>query len=328
MGPSKILMVRSAFEWSLERIYLRYFKELGVDAKLFPAQNIFYADYNKSIFHKIIYRLGFKGVLDKINRALLDEVEAIKPDYVWVFKGMEIFPETIAEISGMGYRIVNYNPDNPFVFSSSGSGNKNVRKSIPFYTAHITYDRVVLQTLKDVFKGPSFLLPFGYETMTADPEVDQDEIVKVCFIGNGDPERALFLKRMAAELPVDVYGRGWEALQNEKNISIFPPVYGPAFPQTVRMYRVQLNLLREHNATSHNMRSFEIPGFGGIGLYPETTDHVDYFEQHHLATTYKNVHDCIEKARNLLLINSEEVKQRRQEISGLCHKLGYDYKSR
>ena len=55
--------------------------------------------------------------LQALNLSLLEAVKQSKWDVLLVFKGMELFPRTLSEIKKMGVTLVNYNPDNPFIYS-------------------------------------------------------------------------------------------------------------------------------------------------------------------------------------------------------------------
>jgi hypothetical protein len=115
------------------------------------------------------------------------------------------------------------------------------------------------------------LLPFGFELSDKlfKECSEQDEVMKLCFLGNPDKERVQFIEQLANSLPIGVYGNDWNKHTIHSNITCFGPVYRDGFWKTLYRYRVQLNLMRPHNPASHNMRSFEIPAVGGIGLYPD-----------------------------------------------------------
>src|ERR1700738_4749112 len=119
---SKVLIIGSDHIWSLERIYLKYLHQQGIRTELFAAQNLFYAYNGHSVINKLKLRIGISDIYRSINRQLRSKIEQFKPDIVWVFKGMEVLPETLEWIRSKGIKSVNFNPDNPFVFSSRGSG--------------------------------------------------------------------------------------------------------------------------------------------------------------------------------------------------------------
>ena len=161
----RLLVVGADSNYAIENSYVKYLSETKEITKVdfFRAQNRFLAYYNKSTLNKISYRLGLSTVLRNINRALINEIEKDKPDLVFVFKGMEIFPETLRWAKKKGVRLANYNPDSPFVFSGRGSGNANVTKSIGLYDLHFTYDKEVKDRLDRESAVPCVMLPFGFD---------------------------------------------------------------------------------------------------------------------------------------------------------------------
>src|ERR1700760_2255269 len=122
----KILVVGSDKVYAIENLYVRHLRAIGEEVIHFPAQSVFYDHYNKSILNKILFKAGISGIYKEINRQLIDVIGTSKPDIIWIFKGMEIFPDTLQWVRSRGIKLANYNPDNPFVFTGKGSGNKNV----------------------------------------------------------------------------------------------------------------------------------------------------------------------------------------------------------
>ena len=147
------------------------------------------------------------------------------------------------------------------------------------------------------------LIPFGFELedLEFDQIIAEPEILRVCFVGNPDSERVNFIKKLDSyNIPIDLYGNGWGKYIQSNTIKIFPSVYGIDFWKTLRKYAVQLNLMRIHNLDSHNMRSFDIPGVGGIMLAPKTKDHALYFKDNIEVVLFENIDDCIKKINFLL----------------------------
>src|ERR1700744_1719637 len=113
----KVLLAGSDEVWSLEKYYSRYLKDAGVQIAGIPVQSIFFGYYNKSIVNKVLFKLKLSRIGRVIDGKMRKMVEQYEPDMVWVFKGMELSPELLKWIKGKGIRLVNYNPDNPFLFS-------------------------------------------------------------------------------------------------------------------------------------------------------------------------------------------------------------------
>lgn len=328
----RILLVGANSPYAIERLYLQHLKGIkDVEANLFEAQNIFLTYYKKNILNKIFFRIGYKKIYTEINIKLKAKIIEYAPEIILVFKGMEVFPQTLQFAKNHGIKVVNYNPDNPFIFSGKGSGNKNVTNSFRFYDLHFTYNMEVKNKIEKEYKLPVKILPFGFEV---DEDLyrrvaNQPEILKTCFLGNPDRERAAFIKALANEgILIEVYGNKWNKFISHPNIIIHSPVYGEDLWKTLRRYRVQLNLMRPHNLTSHNMRSFEVPGVGGIMLAPKNNEHELYFENRKEVFLYESITNCMGIIRELLNLSSIEVESIRVNARTRSLISSYSYKDR
>ncbi len=327
----KIIIVGSDKAWAIERFFYTHFIELGIQTEFFLAQSLFYDYYQKNLFNKIIFKLGLSFIHNKINKDFRKKVNLEKPDLVFIFKGMEITPDTLKWLSFSGIKKVNYNPDNPFVFTGSGSGNKNVTNSIGLYDLHFTYNTSVKKKLEEDYTVPVEILPFGFEldnALYAECTMEK-EIIKVCFLGNPDKDRAEFIEHLAGqEIKIDIYGNDWKKFVTHKNITIYNPIYGDEFWKVLRKYRVQLNLLRIHNPDSHNMRSFEVPGVGGIMVAPDTLEHRNFFIDGKEIFLFSDIQSCTEKIKYLLNLNRYEADSIRNNARNKSLSAGYTYKDR
>lgn len=296
------------YQWAIENHFVKHFSSRGSTVELFPAQRFFYEYYYKNIGTKLICRLGLSRIYQEINANLLKRIEDFEPNVVFVFKGMEVLPETLVDMKKKGVKLVNYNPDNPFIFSGYGSGNKNVSESLKLYDLHLTYNLEILEKLKSMQLKSEFF-PFAFEEgIDRAPElIEAAEVLKPCFLGNPDKNRVEFLNQLADRgVKLDVYGNDWAKNSRHPNITAYPPVYGDEMITVLRKYRVQLNLMRIHNLNSHNMRSQEIPGHGGIQLAPRTVEHEMLFNEGKEVFLYNDIDDCVEQINELLSISFEE----------------------
>jgi len=316
--------------YAIENFYVKYLRKAGVEVYHFPAQTKFYDYYQKNAFNKIVYKSGLSSILKDINRSFRNKIEAFRPDIIWVFKGMEIFPESLDWAKLKGISLVNYNGDSPFIFSGKGSGNENVTNSIGLYDLFLTYNREDKKQM-ETKKVWSEILPFGYDLRDdLFNECQQiEEMNQVCFLGNPDEERVSFIKDLAKmNVKIDVYGNNWKRYINHSNITVCQPVYGDDFWRILRKYRVQLNLMRPHNLTTHNMRSFEAAGVGAIQLAPATEDHQLYFKENEEIFLFKNVKSCanqIDKIKNLAVANANNI---RRNVRQRALRDGYSYEMR
>mgnify|MGYP005846867939 CR=1 FL=1 len=327
-------MVGSNQKWAIERIYLKYLKELNPDTILFAAQNRLHEYLQKSILNKVLYRLNTSNIIRKINAELINTVEEFKPDIIWVLKGMEVLPDTLKIFNQKKIKLVNYNPDHPFIRSGRGSWNRNVLNSVPLYDLHLCYSKSLMKTIKDKYKIRTEFLPFGFEL---DDNLfrrikDNNEINKVCFLGNPDKIRYNLIKYLIGNgIQVDVYGYNWNKFfrsNSSSNLNIYDAVYEDKFWETLRKYRVQLNIFRPHNIGSHNMRTFEITAVGGIQLAPDSPEHREFFEDGKEIFLYKSNDEAIDKIKYLLELNDDEATKIREASRSKCINGDYSYKNR
>jgi len=329
VGQEGILILGSNHLSALELIYSRELTKLAIKNKILGIQNIFLANYTKSVLNKIIYRLGLSKIESKIQNIIQAEVSRFKPKTILVFKGMEIKPTTLQWIKSKGIQVVNYNPDSPFIFSGRGSGNKNVTNSITLFDYYFTYDKNINKELQNR-AVKSEIIPFGFDSSGFNYKVleEKDEILKICFLGNADKFRIDFLQRLAHNgIKIDVYGENWVSRKLHTNISIFGPKYGQDFWSTLQNYAIQLNLLRPHNLDSHNMRSFDVLGAGGLMLAPRTSDHQTYFSEFSEVFLFSDLKEALQHIQFILNLSFSERNKIRQ-AARLKAKEQHTYKHR
>jgi spore maturation protein CgeB len=327
----RILVVGSNYNWAIENYFVKYFKVYKIDVLLFPAQALFYTYYYKNSFNKLLYKLQLSKIESEINNQFKEQVIDYKPTHIFVFKGMEITPKSLQWAKSKGIKLINYNPDNPFVFSGKGSGNKNITQSIDSYDFHFTYNLEIQKILEQTHQAKTALLPFAFDISEQlyEQSAQEKEVVKVCFLGNPDKSRANFIETLAAQgIEIDVYGNDWNKFVQHENIGVHQPVYEVDQYRILRQYRVQLNLMRKHNLNSHNMRSFEIPGIGGIQLAPDTTEHQLFFEPNKEIFLYQSVADCVKKINHLVQLSVHEANELRLAARMACIEKKYSYADR
>ena len=118
----------------------------------------------KNFYHQIKFRIGLSSIYSKLQNDLITFVDNNKPSHILVFKGMEILPTTLLKWAAQSIKLINYNPDNPFIFSGRGSGNRNLTNSISLFDLYVSYDKDIVQQLK-LKNVNSKLIPFGFENL-------------------------------------------------------------------------------------------------------------------------------------------------------------------
>lgn len=320
-----LLMVGNDSPGSLEVCYTKHLVQHPdvSHVSIFPSRRLFFEN-QKSLSNKLLFKIGYAAIYKTINQYLLQECTLGKYNYILVFKGMEIFPKTLMKLKSQGIKLVNLNPDNPFHFSGKGSGNSNIINSLQLYDLHITYSNSILEKFGEL-GITARLIPFGFSE-TATVHAKLPETMKVCFIGYADKRRIQFINKLATlGTQIDVFGPKWTSAYLHKNISAHDAIVGQAYQQMIPNYRIQLNLLRPHNANAHNMRSFEIPAYGGIQLANNSNDHKKFFIENQNIFLFENAVECVDKINYLLSLPPQDAEKIRVSAKQHCAKHQYGY---
>lgn len=329
----RLLMTNALNKNLLAPSYYRHLKKQVDAIEGFRHNELLISFYQKKILNKVLYRLFPKSILQPINTLLESKVQSFKPDVVWLFKGMEIMPETLLRIKEKGILLVNYNLDHPFKYVSNWSGNKNVLDSITLYDLHFSYSQKIIQELVHHYPGiNTAYLPFGYSLHEEDFNqiVNLPEIKRAAFVGYADKNRAAFIRKMLqASIPIDVYGQNWnQYLKESEKLKIYPPAFGLEYWRVLRSYRIQYNIFRPHNHLSHNMRSFEIPAAGGVMLAPVSPEHQQFFENGKEAFYFTDEEDAIELSNILLKMDESQIRNIRTQSRKRSVESKYSYADR
>ena len=326
----KVLIVGSQKVWALENTYKSHFIKMGYEAEIYPIHDFFFQYYSQSIVNKLLHKSGFGKIYSRLNSQFIEFVSERNFDVVWVFKGMEILPQTLVKLKKLPLKLINFNPDHPFIFSGAGSGNKNVAKGIRYYDLHLCYHTGVMNKIEKEFSIPCHYLPFGYDSVEIRIPKENEEIIKACFIGNPDRKRVQVIRGLIESgIPLDVYGNDWHKYINEtQTTKIFGPVYQNAFRKIAPLYRIHINIFREHNLGSHNMRTFEIPGLGCIMAAPQSKEHLSFFEDEKEVFFYNSIGQLKIILQNLLNLPYQNALDYRRKAFKRCMESGYSYESR
>ncbi|MEM7102356.1 MAG: glycosyltransferase [Bacteroidota bacterium] len=300
----KILVVGSGAGNSLESSYINSLQSLGIDVSRYISGQEINRKLSASFLHKAKFRLSPKQYYDPENKAVLEHCSNIKPDIILIFKGMEFYPDTIQELKSYCRVLANYNPDHPLDGYSRGAWNTNVYESIPFFDIHFSYAQNISKRLKKEKQVTAYTIPFGFNANLVDLSKKSAEFAPYyIFIGMADKPRASFFSKVAVD-NFSIYG-------NKKWISYFgyykgirkafkgKGFYSSQYFVVHRSAKGSINYLREQNFVegSHNMRTFEVPGCGGVLISQRTEEQLSFFEEDKEAVYFSSSEELNDKLR-------------------------------
>ena len=147
----------------------------------------------------------------------------------------------------------------------------------------------------------------GCENPTADERKRYG--ADVVFVGTGDPERKAELESLA-NFDIGIWGPYWE--RNCKRSPLKNRLRGgridvSTMAKVYRSSKIVLNLMREQNFSSHNMKTFEIPSIGAFMLAPRTSKHADFFSEGQDIACYSSTRELREKVIYYIEHDAERV---------------------
>lgn len=315
----KILILGSGKSYGIENAYRNAFIKGKSDCDILPTADIFWDSHHKNVLTKVLGRLGFNKASAKIHKLIVDRVSSFKPSLIMVFKGMEIQTKTLSLIKDKGIPTINFNPDDPFSFGSFASGNKNVLNNYKYYAAHFCYKKENLEKFKSL-NTSAYWLPFAYDHINYSPVLvdKKEEVLSACFIGNPDQIRVETINAVAKELGnVDVFGIGWENQNMHENVTLKGLVLNSDYHKSISKYRSQINIFRQHNLNSTNMRVFEIWGNFGLGMNPYSSE-INELHPPDVEYCFKDTTQLIEGLKRQLNMTYEQAKEIRVANHEFC----------
>ncbi|MCX6890312.1 MAG: glycosyltransferase [Verrucomicrobia bacterium] len=309
----RILLLSDAHEMYLGASYLRAFRQLGQDAAILdpPAQLA-----KSSLWRmRLVRRLLERVILHWFSRRLLPALLQSPFDMVWVGKGAWAVPWLWREFKRLRPHtvLVCYNADNPVVTFSRGGNRPWVTEAIPCFDLYCTYNRQLLQPLQVAGARHVLRLPFAWDPYVHPRLNDPSENTPpkelkhdLVFVGNGDAYREKWIGSILRAgktrgVNLAVYGSWPRCGDRDVRAALRGNgLLGREMVAVVRTSGLALNILRRQNEGSHNMRTFEAPGCGGVLASQRSPEQEEFFPEGAAAVYFDHAAEAAALAAELL----------------------------
>ncbi|MBX2943817.1 MAG: glycosyltransferase, partial [Cyclobacteriaceae bacterium] len=230
-----------------------------------------------------------KTQIQDFNNQLTKITKSVKPDWVFVYKGAFIKPETIYFWKKHGLPVVNFFPDVSFL-----AHGKFIPSCIPLYDHIFTTKTFAAKDLQTHFNYSPFdvsFIPHGFDpTLHRKMDISNSPFsCEASFIGNYSKHKELYLAsamQMSPRLDLKIWGTTWNqsitSLLTEviQNIGVL----GDSYVLALNSSKINIALLSEAvlGASSGDQitsRTFHITGCGGFMLHQRTQELLEYFEE-------------------------------------------------
>ncbi|MEW6451417.1 MAG: glycosyltransferase [Pseudomonadota bacterium] len=281
------------------------------------------------------YRAGLPVSIPEpsgLNAAMAATARRVKPDIVWIDKGLYVRRSTLEAIEAYNpsCRIVGFSPDD---MAARHNRSHDFDRHLDCYHAFITTKSYNVAELQREGCPRVVFMPNAFDPETHRPMSDglTDNFRSVVsFIGTYEAERAASVGRLAREgISVRVWGSFWGRWPTPVNgVRIEGrDVIGGDYACAISGSDINLCFLRKINRDLQTTRSVEIPACGGFMLAERTDEHRALFEEGVEAEYFSSDDELVEKCR-YYLAHPEERKKIAAAGRARCLDSRYDYGSR
>ncbi len=236
---------------------------------------------------RIIRRLIRPLIAADYNRHAQALLRSSKVDFILVFKGMLLSPETLQLAKELKLPVYCFYPDVSFM-----SHGANIPQCLPYYDHIFTTKSFHLSDSKLQKINPNWsLIQHGY-----DPEVHralelsesqkQNYGCDLSFIGCWSPQKEYTLNTILTALPeldLKIWGPGWHKANTPvQKCWMKRGAYGDELALIYNASRINLSLLSEASSDTQSgdqvtARTWQIPASGGFSLHQSNRELAQYF---------------------------------------------------
>lgn len=221
------------------------------------------------------------------NARIIDYVRSVGYDFVWIDKGLTVYPNTLRKIKFFlpNCKIVSYSPDN---MALRYNQSQQYIESVPLYDCIVTNKSYIINDLKTIGARKVIFVNNSFEPTYHHPfKLSQDEIMKfggdVGFIGAWEASRCEFILSLVSRgIKVRVWGGGkWLKYKGRyENLRIEDSgLFSIDYCRAISAFKINLCFLRKMNFDRQTTRSVEIPACGGFMLAERTDEHIEMFKE-------------------------------------------------
>ena len=317
MSLRRVLIAGQFGYGELGQSYRRAFESLGIKTEIFDFQQEYQA--LPMAENRYFRRLLSGGYIAAMNRRLSKKTLSFAPDLFFITKGHQIHPDVLDRIRSKGIKIFNFYPDNPFYYENRSYGRLNTSKwvyqSFKIYDTFFTFAEYQMDNLRSHGCRRVEYLPFARDPELHQPYEGDDDLgpyrCDVSFVGNLDAERISWLNGLEGH-DLKIWGEKKRLPLSEGHWLCgkiqSSALYGRDFSKAVKMSKISLNLMRQVNVKSHNMRTYEIPSCGGFILSLRNEEVTRLFREGIEAAYFSSAGELSEKIRYYLAHPEEREK--------------------
>jgi spore maturation protein CgeB len=312
MANRKVLVIGTTDEGALPESYARAFERLGMEVVRYDFVRAMQA--TRFSGNRILRRALRPIAWNVVNREAAEVAQRVRPALIFTVKASFFHPETVRQIrKSVGVPFVNHYPDHPYIGirwdpREASALRRDLIEVLRQYSAVFMWERSLVERLRGDGVEAKYL-PFAVDPELFRPQfVDEGLHCEACHAGHEVAFVATYTRFRCAEVAaiqrhaVAIWGnnwpRKWRTLTGQHRAH--SPVWGSAVGDIYARAAVSLNVLNAENLGGPNMRTFEIPGSGGVMLARYSAAQDEFFPENEAAIYYRSPAEIDDKIELLL----------------------------
>ena len=282
-----------------------------------------HADQLARYFLKIQNRLIMGPKVVALNRDVVQAVDRLGPDMVFVYRGTHVLPNTLRQIKARNPRtvLIGYNNDNPFVSGQVHGLWRHFLRGISYYDLMLAYRAQNLEDFrlagaKRVQLLRSWFVPERNHPVALSREDREHYGSDVVFAGNYEPQgRIEWLEEIVkAGFNLRLFGPGkyWDPKIRHsiwlRHLAPVKQVWGEEYNKALCGAKIALCLLSKINRDTYTRRCFEIPATRTMLLSEYTDDLATLYTEGVESEFFRSKSELIAKLNRY--ISDEVLRQR------------------
>jgi glycosyltransferase involved in cell wall biosynthesis len=335
----RVLVIGSTDEGALPVSYARAFERLGMEVVRFDSERAL-LQASRFAGNRILRRAMRSSLWNAVNREAIKVAERIRPALIFAVKCSFLNPETIRHIrKSVGVPFVNHYPDHPYIGirwdpREASALRRDLIEVMRQYSMVFMWEPSLVERLRRDGVEAKYL-PFAVDPEISRPlDVGEGLHCDRCNLDHDVTFIATYTRYRCAEVAairehtVAIWGnnwpRQWRTLSGQHRAHA--PVWGSACGDIHARAPVSLNVLNAENLGGPNMRTFEVPGSGGVMLARYSKAQDEFFPENEAAVYYRSPAELDDKIE--LILRDPELRARiRKNGSRLAAAQTYDVRA-
>ena len=242
----------------------------------------------------------------RMNDAIIRAVSERTHDVVFVWRGVQLLPDTLRRLRSKCGLLVSYNNDDPFSAQYARSKNlhqrrlwKHFTEGLPVYHLNFVYR---LKNVRDYESAgastPGLLLPYFVPTAHHPVPGPKGRDFDGVFVGHYEPDERYpsIAALRAAGIRVKIHGTGWGGcpeLGDERRL--ITAARGEQYSEVVSSAHFALSFYSKLNSDTYTRRVFELPAMATVLVSTRTPEMNELFADGTEAILFSDAAELVDR---------------------------------